>query len=184
MNNRINTALLALILVLLGYLTYNQIQLQKRIDEITAKQREEITITPSATNNSPTEPSPFDQANVDPMASQFPPNTATLLLTTIKFDRIVHDFGKINEGEKATTVFKFKNTGENPLVISSAVGSCGCTVPNWPKAAIEPGKTGEIAVEFDSNKKSGEQSKTVTVKTNTNPPSMELTIKCTVIPKN
>ncbi len=184
MSNRINTALLAIVLIFLGYLTYNQIQLQKRVDAIAAKQQEEITITPSATNTSPTEASPFDQPNVDPMASQFPPNTATLPLTTLKFDRTVHDFGKINEGEKVTTVFRFKNTGENPLVISSAVGSCGCTVPNWPKAAIEPGKTGEIAVEFDSNKKSGEQAKTVTVKANTTPPSIELTITCTVIPKN
>lgn len=159
-------------------------QIQKQVDDLAAKLTEDVRITPSATNNHSNESSPFDQANVDPMAGQFPPSSTNLPLTEIKFDKLVHDFGKINEGEPAKTVFKFINTGKNPLVISSAIGSCGCTVPNWPKAAIEPGKTGEITVEFDSNKKSGEQVKTVTVKANTTPPSVELTIKSTVIPKD
>jgi hypothetical protein len=184
MGNKVNTALLALVILFTGYLTYQQYQLQKKVNDLATKLSEDVKITPAPTNTVPAEKSPFDNPNVDPMANQFPPNTTTPPLTEIKFDRMVHDFGRIKEGEKVNTVFKFKNTGKNPLIISSAVGSCGCTVPNWPKAAIEPGKTGEITVEFDSNHKSGEQSKTVTVKANTTPPTLELTIKSTVIPKD
>jgi hypothetical protein len=184
MSNKVNIALFAVLFLLVGFLTYQFFQLQKNVDDLAIKLTESVNITPAVNNTSAAETSPFDKANVDPMANQFPPNSASLPLTEIKFDRMVHDFGKINEGDKVNTVFKFKNSGKNPLIISNATGSCGCTVPNWPKAAIEPGSWGEIAVEFDSNRKSGEQSKTVTVKANTTPPSMELTIKSTVIPKD
>jgi len=70
----------------------------------------------------------------------------------ITFDRIFHDFGTIKEGEIAKTVFSFTNTGENDLYIVDAIGSCGCTVPKYPKnIAIKPGESGEIEVNFDSN---------------------------------
>ena len=69
----------------------------------------------------------------------------------ITFDRIFHDFGTIKEGEIAKTVFSFTNTGENDLYIVDAIGSCGCTVPKYPKnIAIKPGESGEIEVNFDS----------------------------------
>jgi len=90
-------------------------------------------------------------------------------VTTIQYENDKFNFGMINEGELVKHVFKFKNTGTEPLVISNAKGSCGCTVPTWPKEPIPPGANGEISVEFNSKGKPGSQSKRVTVTANTNP---------------
>ena len=103
--------------------------------------------------------------------------------TTVKFNEMSHDWGSINEGDKMTHIFKFTNTGKTDLIISDARGSCGCTVPEWPKDPISPGKTSEIKVIFDSAHKSGQQNKTVTITANTEPISLVLIIKGTVEPK-
>lgn len=79
------------------------------------------------------------------------------------------EFGKITQGESVSYSFKFKNTGDSPLIISSANGSCGCTVPTWPKEPIAPGKEGVIEVTFNSEGKMGVQNKTVTLVANTTP---------------
>lgn len=127
------------------------------------------------------EPSPFDNVANDPYYN--PPAEAQGPVTTVAFDRIEHNFGKLKDGEKPFTTFKFTNTGNEDLVISNATGSCGCTVPEWPKEPIKPGKSGSIKVEFDSKDKLGEQVKTVTVTSNTQPSINTLTIKATVLPK-
>lgn len=88
-------------------------------------------------------------------------------LPVLEFDKTEHDFGNINEGEKVSTEFILKNTGDADLVIVSAVGSCGCTVPEPPKEPIKPGESAPIKVTFDSNGKPGQQEKTVTITTNT-----------------
>ena len=88
----------------------------------------------------------------------------------IEFSKEVHDYGNIKYGGEPNCTFEFKNTGNEPLIITNAKGSCGCTVPSWPKEPIAPGKSGEIKVVFDSNGKSGAQSKRVTIVSNTNPP--------------
>ena len=87
----------------------------------------------------------------------------------IEFEEEVFDFGNITEGDIVEHVFKFKNTGKNPLIINHAKGSCGCTVPEWPREPIIPGGEGEIKVKFNSKGKSGEQDKTITVAANTIP---------------
>jgi len=62
----------------------------------------------------------------------------------------VHDFGTIKEADGPVThIFKFKNEGEAPLVITRATASCGCTQPEFPKEPVAPGKTGEIKVTFN-----------------------------------
>jgi len=84
------------------------------------------------------------------------------------FNKKVHDFGSIQEGQRVETLFTFTNTGKSDLVISDARGSCGCTVPEYPKnTAIAPGATGEIRVSFDSSNKPNLQQKTVTISANT-----------------
>jgi len=88
----------------------------------------------------------------------------------IEFSKETHDYGTVKYGADGTCTFDFTNTGSEPLIISNAKGSCGCTVPEWPKEPIAPGKSGEIKVVFDSNGKSGAQSKRVTIVSNTNPP--------------
>jgi hypothetical protein len=88
-----------------------------------------------------------------------------------------HDFGTITDGEKVEHTFKFTNTGEADLVISSATASCGCTIPNWPKEPISPGDDGEIKVEFNSAGKSDMVTKDITILANTNPVKTILQIK-------
>ncbi|MDC0230841.1 DUF1573 domain-containing protein [Aureispira] len=87
----------------------------------------------------------------------------------IEFYEEVFDFGNIIEGEIVEHIFKFKNTGKNPLIINHAKGSCGCTIPEWPHEPIVPGATSQIKVKFNSKGKQGEQNKTVTISANTIP---------------
>jgi pyruvate/2-oxoglutarate dehydrogenase complex dihydrolipoamide acyltransferase (E2) component len=82
---------------------------------------------------------------------------------TMKFEELDHNFGTIKQGESVTYIFKFKNDGKEPLIINTAVGSCGCTVPEYPKEPIRPNGAGEIKVTFNSTGKSGPQDKTVTI---------------------
>lgn len=99
------------------------------------------------------------------------------------FNQEAHDFGQINEGTKAEHDFSFTNTGDAPLIISNAKGSCGCTVPQWPREPIAPGETGVIHVVFDSSGKPGQQTKQVTLNANTVPNTKVLTITAQVLPK-
>ncbi len=100
--------------------------------------------------------------------------------TSVEYTEMVYDFGEVMEGEHVKYAFKFKNTGSEPLIISDAKGSCGCTVPDWPREPIAPGASSEIKVEFDSKGKGSDdgqkQTKKVTVTANTNPPQTYLTI--------
>lgn len=77
----------------------------------------------------------------------------------------VVDYGTIDQGSEPLRVAKFKNTGTEPLIISGAKGSCGCTVPNWPKEPIMPGETSQIEIRYDT-KRVGAINKTVTVTSN------------------
>ncbi len=121
---------------------------------------------------------------VKPVSAQTTPATPTAAptgkTTAIKFEETTYAWGSVNEGDKMTHIFKFKNAGTNDLIISDAHGSCGCTVPEWPKEPIKPGKSGEIKVVFDSKGKPGDQQKTVTLTANTDPANTVLTIKGTV----
>ena len=101
-------------------------------------------------------------------------------LPDFKFTQTAHDFGNINEGDVVEHTFTFTNAGQAPLIISSATGSCGCTIPQWPKEPIPVGGTGEIQVQFNSKNKPGAQSKTVTITANTFPKITKLNIKALV----
>ena len=102
----------------------------------------------------------------------------------ITFDRVFHDFGMVSEGEIVKTIFKFTNTSENDLYIVDAMGSCGCTVPKYPKnIPIKPGGTGEIEVNFDTNGRPDLQQKMVKVSANTPTGGQLLRIQAFVEPK-
>ena len=99
------------------------------------------------------------------------------------FEKTSHDFGTINEGDRVTTQFSFTNTGNSDLIIVDARGSCGCTVPNYPKnKAIKPGESETITVNFDSSNKPGMQQKSVTLSANTSSGREMLRIKANVTP--
>jgi hypothetical protein len=101
----------------------------------------------------------------------------------ITFSKTEHDFGVINEGDIVETTFSFKNTGKSELIITNAVGSCGCTVPEWPKEPIAAGESGLIKVKFNSQGKPNKQSKTITLTTNTASGKETVLVKAEVTPK-
>ncbi|MCC7333431.1 MAG: DUF1573 domain-containing protein [Flavobacteriales bacterium] len=103
------------------------------------------------------------------------PNAAVMT-----FDSDVVDYGTIEQGADGVREFKFKNTGKEPLIISNATGSCGCTVPTWSKEPILPGKTGSIGVKYDT-KRLGAINKTVTVTSNAAEATKVLRIKGEII---
>lgn len=119
-----------------------------------------------------------DVVNIDATASgkQATPGSAPV----ITFAEAKHNFGKITQGEIVSYSYAFVNNGGSDLVISSAQGSCGCTIPEYPKGAIKPGTKGKIDVKFDSAGKSGLVQKTVTLVTNCTPSTVVLTIEATV----
>ena len=85
--------------------------------------------------------------------------------TVMSFAETEFDFGTVVEGEKVSHTYKFKNDGQEPLILSNAKGSCGCTVPEWPKEPIAPGASNIIKVRYATNR-IGAFSKTVTLTTN------------------
>lgn len=87
-------------------------------------------------------------------------------LAVIEFEETVHDFGNIKEGEKVEHIFKFKNTGDVPLILTGVQPSCGCTASDYTKDPVAPGAEGTISLTFDSKGKPGPVNKTATVKAN------------------
>ena len=100
--------------------------------------------------------------------------------TNMKFADMEHDFGTIEQDSRNPKTFTFTNTGENPLIISDAKGSCGCTVPQYPREPIAPGETGEIEVVYSPGKQKNQQTKTVTITANTEPATTVLRISANV----
>ncbi|MCC6385379.1 MAG: DUF1573 domain-containing protein [Bacteroidia bacterium] len=97
-----------------------------------------------------------------------------------KFEVEEYNYGTIKQGDKVNYQFVFTNIGKEPLVITSATGSCGCTVPEWPKEPIKKGEKASIKVTFNSAGKQGMQDKTVTINSNARSNPKVLHIKGTV----
>lgn len=102
----------------------------------------------------------------------------------IEFDQVEFDFGEVTEGDVVEGTFKVTNAGKSDLVITSATATCGCTVPEWPKDAIKPGETADIKFTFNSRGRQGKQTKSITLKTNTEKITEILRIKGTVVKKS
>jgi hypothetical protein len=107
----------------------------------------------------------------DKVAAAQPAATENKNQAEFKFENMEYNYGTIKQGDKVEYTFNFTNTGKEPLIITNAQGSCGCTVPDWPKEPIKKGETGKIKVTFNSAGKMGLQDKTVTITSNakTNP---------------
>lgn len=101
--------------------------------------------------------------------------------TKITFDETEYDFGTVVTGEQVSQIYTFKNTGDEPLILTNAKGSCGCTVPRWPREPIAPGETASIEVSFNSENKRGKRNQKVTITSNTNPAQTFLYLKGTVV---
>jgi Protein of unknown function (DUF1573) len=150
--------------------------------------KKEVTQVPPSTGIAPVE-----TTTTTPSIEATEPVSAPILekaapipvdkLAEMTFDKENHDFGTINQGEKPEYTFVFKNTSKNDLLITNAVGSCGCTVPEYPKEAVKPGQTSKIKVSFNSDGKSGKQEKSVTITANVANESQIIRIKANIIAK-
>ena len=98
-----------------------------------------------------------------------------------KFEQTEHDFGTLDEGPKVTHVFNFTNTGKEPLIITSARASCGCTVPQKPEKPVLPGEVGEITVTYNTKGRVGNFNKAITLTSNAKQSTFILKIKGVVI---
>ncbi len=168
-SKQIQIGLLALVAILLG------LNLTGALDGLFGKSSDETSVRDAARADvvgNTTAPAPTNPAATTPAI-----DVPTGPTTTIQFDESEFDFGTIDEGEKVSHTYKFTNTGSEPLIIKDAKGSCGCTVPSWPKDPVAPGATGEMLVEFNSKGKSGSQNKRVTITANTNPGQTFINIK-------
>ncbi len=125
--------------------------------------------------------SKIDQTNLE--EAKVRDANAVTGMPIVKFDKTEHDFGVINEGEVVETTFEIENVGTADLVITNAFATCGCTVPEWPKEPIKPKEKGLLKVSFDSNGRQNKQSKTITITTNTENGSENVSIKTFVTPK-
>ncbi len=114
---------------------------------------------------------PPAQAPVDPNAA------------VMSFETKEHDFGTIEQDANGTYLFMFTNTGKEPLVIKEAHGSCGCTVPRWPHAPVNPGQKDTIKVTYDTHRV-GMFTKTVTITSNGKDSPLVLSIKGKVLSKD
>lgn len=116
---------------------------------------------------------PVMPATAAPVAD---PNAASF-----RFSDETWDFGQIPQGIPVSHVFDFQNAGKEPLIISQATASCGCTTPEWTKEPVLPNKSGNVKVTFNAAKE-GTFTKTVTILSNTGSPKY-LTVKGNVLPK-
>ena len=153
-----------LFIALIAVISLTMISCQGGADDAKAKARESLA-TPAEGQPATGQPGANPEEQV--------PSGPT---TSVAFEETDFDFGQVNEGEHVKHQYKFKNTGNEPLIIASAKGSCGCTVPKWPSDPIAPGQSGVIDVEFDSKGKPGKQTKRVTVTANTVPAQSFLNI--------
>jgi len=108
-------------------------------------------------------------------------NAAKVSTPNIEMLETSFDFGEIQQGESVTHEFILKNSGDAELIITAAKGSCGCTVPEWPKSPISEGEEAVIKVTFNSAGKSGKQNKTVTLVSNSIPNTKVISIIGNVI---
>ena len=120
---------------------------------------------------------------IDLVNSPFTANSKAekVLIPNIEMLETSYDFGEMQQGESVTHEFILKNTGDAELIITAAKGSCGCTVPEWPKNPIVKGEEAAIKVTFNSAGKSGKQNKTVTLVSNAIPNTKVITINGNVI---
>ena len=106
------------------------------------------------------------EQNVEQPVASTTDTTASKQQGIIEFEESAFDFGKVKEGAVVEHIFKFKNTGAAPVILSQVSASCGCTTPDFTKEPVLPGKVGEIKVSFNSLGQVGNQQKIVTVSSN------------------
>lgn len=184
MSNTVRNVLIGLVVVALGVNAYF---LWQGSDEPKVKKVVESTNASNGKQEVPTRGELkavndlSKDGSFDPLNAQKEAQKSNIPTTSINFNKYEHDFGTINQDTENAYTFTFTNTGNEPLVIEQAKGSCGCTVPTFPKEPIPPGGTGEIGVVYKPGKQKNAQNKTVTITANTDPVQTTLKIKANVL---
>ena len=172
MKEQIKLGLLALIAATLIVNTYYQANSGKVIAPRKSEAKSSAAAASSSANKS--------NQNITPEFTTSEAPVERGAITSIEFGEYMHDFGTIQQESTNNHVFTFTNTGDEPLIIDKAKGSCGCTVPEYPKHPINPGETGEIKVEYKPGKQKNQQTKNITITANTQPEETVLRIKAFV----
>ncbi len=102
---------------------------------------------------------------------------------SITFEETSFDFGDIYQGDKVEHVFKFENTGSQPLIITNVQTTCGCTASEWPREPVLPGESANLKVSFNSASKYGRQNKIISIISNAVSPLNQVKITTNVLPK-
>jgi hypothetical protein len=105
------------------------------------------------------------------------------LVPHIRFEEPLHDFGDVVQGETVSYVFTFENIGNETLVISNVLTTCGCTATEWPRIPIAPGKSGQITARFNTVGKIGKQDKILTILSNAENPQEKISLKSNILPR-
>jgi hypothetical protein len=192
MTNKITLGLVGVVLIISVYNAVNisNIKIENVIEQPNRSntvntnavpQQSNIAANPSMENlnTQSSNPNTITPAQQNPGQTQTASSGPT---TSIQFKNEVHDFGNVDVETENSYAFEFTNTGTEPLTITNARGSCGCTVPDWPKQAIKPNETATIDVIFRPSKGQAgvAQEKTVTVEANTEPKNTIVKIKAFV----
>lgn len=137
-----------------------------------------------ATDSTATTTTPADSSRVAPVSDEHsaPAPASNQPLTTIALSESNFDFGKVKKGDKVEHVYEVTNTGTNPLVISEVKPGCGCTVPDFTKDPILPGKKGKITLHFDSSNFDGAVNKYADVFANVEKAPIKLTFTANIQP--
>ncbi len=180
----VKVSLLAVIAVSMVYMAFIKKE-KRRLNPTASAYQPQSQPTPVSPNNQYF--GPEDDLNIsttinnrEDASLDATPQPLDMPATQLAWAETAHDFGTIKQQTENTHVFSFTNSGENPLIIQNAEGSCGCTVPEYPKEPIAPGETGEIIVKYSPGYQIGQQNKTVSITANTNPPISTLNISALV----
>jgi hypothetical protein len=176
MSNGLKVGILVVLAGALGFIGYTQ--LKKGMGDIESRPAE--TATMSTTDPNATASTNAGLQNGELANTENGKLSETRAKTTMTLDKKEHDFGTIKQGDQVECAFKVTNSGSQPLILEEAHGSCGCTVPDYPKDPIPVGESRDIKVKFNSTGKKGKQSKTVTITANTEPIQTIVTIHAMV----
>lgn len=140
-----------------------------------------VELKPAGSANSGYSATPPSAAPAAPAKPEYMRIAESMAPTSIEWAEESFDFGKVNEGEKPSHIYRFKNTGSNPLKITRVKPSCGCTTPSWSKEEIAPGEEGFVEVSYNSKNRPGMANKSITVTGNFEQRNKVLRFKVDVI---
>jgi hypothetical protein len=168
-------------IIALSIIGFGLVSCKKENKEV---QSTETIATDSAATATPTTPTTDSASAATPVttAEAATPAPSNQPSTTIALSESNFDFGTIKKGDKVQHVYEVTNTGKNPLVISEVKPGCGCTVPDFTKEPIMPGKKGKITLHFDSSNFDGNVNKYADVFANVEKAPIKLTFTANIQP--